>query len=467
MFTVTLRSCRFFRWSWSHGKRHVSGGPLREKLRAIPFEQHVKAADKVFEDYHGKGFFATRVSNTGPPEETFLPFWVVSARVHTTVLQAQVGFRRMTSVYNPRTKKSEPHFETEWAWVPGKLRFTRDYSPLSYPELQVYASHKYRRGLVNKIRSNTCLQRATEFSASLLDRPSYTALDASYQHVSRNIDPFTIYPSTALRLAHSKIHDIEEQIIDEYLRNTYKADETRFLKLDVQVEGVQVSPVYYPAYIYTINYLGRHLRTFVNGSDLSVGGLKIYNWNRVALTSAVGMATLMTATGGIGWGGLSGSFWVGIVLPTTLFSLLTMYYPIISLRVRDAMRQYEIRSQAQDKPMWDSDWIGAFNAFEQEQRYRAWRSEQQQQRRAGSRYTASDTGSGQDPKGYYRTLGVDRSASTADIQSAFRGLAMKNHPDRYSDPDEKKKATAKFQEISAAYGVLRNPKKRKQYDSSG
>lgn len=35
---------------------------------------------------------------------------------------------------------------------------------------------------------------------------------------------------------------------------------------------------------------------------------------------------------------------------------------------------------------------------------------------------------------------------------------MKNHPDRYSDPDEKKKATAKFQEISAAYTVLRNRK---------
>lgn len=85
------------------------------------------------------------------------------------------------------------------------------------------------------------------------------------------------------------------------------------------------------------------------------------------------------------------------------------------------MRQYEIRSQAQDTPMWDSDWIGAFDAFEQEQRYRTWRAEQQQQRRAGPRSRASSAAGSGDPKGYYRTLGVDRNASTADIQSAFRG----------------------------------------------
>lgn len=33
---------------------------------------------------------------------------------------------------------------------------------------------------------------------------------------------------------------------------------------------------------------------------------------------------------------------------------------------------------------------------------------------------------------------------------------MKYHPDRYSDPVEKKEATAKFQQISAAYSVLRD-----------
>ena len=37
-------------------------------------------------------------------------------------------------------------------------------------------------------------------------------------------------------------------------------------------------------------------------------------------------------------------------------------------------------------------------------------------------------------------------------------LAMKQHPDRYSDPEEKKKATVQFQKISAAYSVLRDRK---------
>lgn len=41
-------------------------------------------------------------------------------------------------------------------------------------------------------------------------------------------------------------------------------------------------------------------------------------------------------------------------------------------------------------------------------------------------------------------------------------LALKYHPDRYSDPEEKKQATAKFQKVSAAYSVLRDRKYLKQ-----
>lgn len=39
-----------------------------------------------------------------------------------------------------------------------------------------------------------------------------------------------------------------------------------------------------------------------------------------------------------------------------------------------------------------------------------------------------------------------------------RSLAMKHHPDRYSDPNDKKKATDRFKAISAAYSVLRDRK---------
>lgn len=67
-------------------------------------------------------------------------------------------------------------------------------------------------------------------------------------------------------------------------------------------------------------------------------------------------------------------------------------------------------------------------------------------------------------KDYYKILGIDKSASTDDIKKAYRKLAKKYHPDK--NPDDKT-AEAKFKEVSEAYEVLKDPEKRKKYDTLG
>lgn len=64
---------------------------------------------------------------------------------------------------------------------------------------------------------------------------------------------------------------------------------------------------------------------------------------------------------------------------------------------------------------------------------------------------------------YYTTLGISRSASSKEIKAAYRKLARQFHPDVNKDPG----ATDKFKEISAAYEVLSDEKKRALYDQYG
>jgi len=64
----------------------------------------------------------------------------------------------------------------------------------------------------------------------------------------------------------------------------------------------------------------------------------------------------------------------------------------------------------------------------------------------------------------YNVLGVEKSASEADIKKAYRKKAMKYHPDRNAGD---KDAEAKFKEINEAFQTIGNAQKRQQYDTFG
>ena len=66
-------------------------------------------------------------------------------------------------------------------------------------------------------------------------------------------------------------------------------------------------------------------------------------------------------------------------------------------------------------------------------------------------------------KDYYEILGVSRTASQEEIRKAFRKLAKEFHPDVNRDAG----SGEKYREINEAYEVLKDPEKRKKYDTLG
>ena len=63
-------------------------------------------------------------------------------------------------------------------------------------------------------------------------------------------------------------------------------------------------------------------------------------------------------------------------------------------------------------------------------------------------------------KDYYKILELEKGASKEDIKKSFRRLAHKYHPDKGGDE-------AKFKELSEAYSILSDDKKRAEYDTYG
>src|SRR4051794_36309921 len=61
-------------------------------------------------------------------------------------------------------------------------------------------------------------------------------------------------------------------------------------------------------------------------------------------------------------------------------------------------------------------------------------------------------------KDYYKVLGVASTASEKEIKTAYRKLSKQHHPDANKGSEER------FKDISAAYDVLGDPAKRKEYD---
>jgi curved DNA-binding protein CbpA len=69
-------------------------------------------------------------------------------------------------------------------------------------------------------------------------------------------------------------------------------------------------------------------------------------------------------------------------------------------------------------------------------------------------------------KDYYKVLGVSKQFSDRELKKAYRQLALKFHPDKAENAEDKEAAKEKFVEVSEAYEVLSDPDKKQEYDDA-
>lgn len=66
----------------------------------------------------------------------------------------------------------------------------------------------------------------------------------------------------------------------------------------------------------------------------------------------------------------------------------------------------------------------------------------------------------------YEVLEIETTATSSDVKSAYKKLALRHHPDK-AHPNAKDTAHNKFQEIAFAYAILSDERRRKRYDTTG
>ncbi|OAL40609.1 hypothetical protein AYO20_00345 [Fonsecaea nubica] len=66
----------------------------------------------------------------------------------------------------------------------------------------------------------------------------------------------------------------------------------------------------------------------------------------------------------------------------------------------------------------------------------------------------------------YAVLHLSETATSDEIKSAYRKLALKHHPDK-APPEEREAAHQAFQQIAFAYAILSDERRRKRYDATG
>lgn len=505
-------------------RRRRRPGPRAAKFSALPFTVSRAQAERTYRAFHAAhALLPSRAPTPSRVDEALLPFWCVAAVGVVRLRGAAVGFDRHERVYDPLSRTWRTEVRTRWHSVELDRRWEAEYLP-DAPGMCVYASFRYAasdaaaaspaRGAAGA----TLLRRGSGIPVSeAVSRPApldddddgggdFSSSSSSSPPPQRAVDPFEMPPAEAVRIALAAARAAEVSRAAAALRHEFRADRVAAVDLtfDPSVDdgsgigggGVAASPLYVPAFVFHWSHYGTRVVTVVSGSAPGeVAGDRALDAARVAAAAAVASDAAMAfaggppawlaggaaAGGGVLFGGMGAvaanalGWALGLAAPAAAAALAAHYAPLLrsKFHAAAAARGAARSAAAAREKGWDAEWVesGASEAAEAARRRgeRA-RGQRQGSSSSSSRYSSDEPhrpGPAGDPRRYYSTLGVAPTASQREISAAFRGAALRSHPDRLpagASEAERAAASRGFREIVEAYGVLRDPGKRAAYD---
>ena len=424
----------------------------------IRFQLDLPRAQQVYQSWAARQRFApndlTKLERVVHTDVAYLPFYMFDVEVATT-FSGKVGFKRTVSHYNPTTKRMESYTTTDWRSVPPLQGvYTASYTP-DLPQLQIYGAFKYKWEPIQVLK--TPISRVRVLTPSQMSPSDFRD--------GREVDVFEMKLATAQGRVKEFIRAQETAKGERLLMEKYNADEAS-VAASIELTSFRIRRVYQPAYVFHLQHLGQEFEVVVNGSTGEVWGQYIYSAEKVGSAAMLAGSAAYLAGAFAHVVHLSPTTYVlGVLLPSIVAGLIGKYWATVRQFLREARRVGDKEADAAIKAEsagaeWTAAGGGEQRRTEQryEQQYRQYTGggqQQQYQRAAPPRPVTPQ-------KSHYEILGLPPTATLDDIRTAFRAKSFQYHPDVNKGKEEW--ANERFREILEAYQVLRDPKKRAQYD---
>jgi len=436
------------------GKRNISSNSF-SKILSIPFSIDKPTAQESFKKHHSKTFLHHQPVQAIPnPTPVYLPYYIFNATTSLTYsarLQNTTHERR----FNILTGRWEYYPRVRFHDIPSQTLSNIEY-PATLHAMHVYAGYSQIPTWLKDLETQDVLRLAR-----YQDLTRISGVLARIEDFER---PFNGVQSQIVEY----LHAAEEERARKYVQRTYDPERMTFTSSQLNV-NLTHSQVYLPVWIFEFPYdHSEKYITFVAGWNASTSGPVFYQPEMSGFVGAfVGTIGAMLYLGswnifaGLGIGGILGLGIWRFLRDLPRFQRNAALHEASQQQYKDSHpRQeewYDSTTGPEEDPYWSED-----------ETYRSQQQRRQQTKPPPPKPPPPKYPSN-DPQGLYKTLEIAPGASETEIRDSFRKLARKYHPDmvREGGPVSKEEAKVKFQEISAAYEVLKDPRKRREYDRFG